>query len=128
LTAFGLALVIFVAGAVVGFMVHRIHVAHDPGGGVGCCGQGGCVSHQHQLQAFRIHLDLSDAQAEQIDEIMRRTNEEIRAVRGGCHPRIREVQMRAQQQIMELLDEEQRTEYERMIAHTRLLHHGSEDG
>jgi Spy/CpxP family protein refolding chaperone len=119
--AVGLAVTLFGAGAIVGVAVdrhwlqpHRAHIV-DPW----------ARTHDELLEAFRVHLDLTEEQTRQIREIMDRTRAEAEAIHAAERPAMRELHERAQRDVLGVLTEEQADEYRRMIAHPeRGLHPG----
>lgn len=112
LTALALALLIFGAGVVVGAAVDRhlfpSYVTTGPGFG---------HDQGHQLEAFRLHLSLSDEQAEEIGAIMKRTRAEAESIRAEERPRMEALHDRAQQAILEVLSDEQAEEYRKLMKH-----------
>jgi Spy/CpxP family protein refolding chaperone len=121
LLAFGLALVIFSAGGVVGAFVAHHHgsTVHDPPPG------DADQIHADLLAALRDHLELTDDQARRIGEIMQRTRAAAEEILARERPAMQALHERARAEVRELLNPEQVDEYEKMIEqHQRRMQHG----
>ena len=118
--ALGLALVIFGAGAIVGVVVDR-HFVRGFSHGEGPWPH----SHAELLEAFRVHLDLTDEQTRTIADIMERTRAEAMKIHTQPSPEMRALHERAQAEVLEVLTPEQAEHYrEIMKRHDPMLRHG----
>ena len=118
--ALSLALVIFVAGGVVGVVVDRHWLGRHPAHGVRPWEH----AHDEMLEAFRDHLDLTDEQTARIAEIMERTRAAAMEIHARESPAMRELHERAQKEVLDVLTEEQAVEYRRMMQeHEATMHH-----
>jgi len=116
--AVALALTIFVAGMVVGAASYRhwSYVDFEQGDPI-------ARAHAELLERFRVSLDLTDDQVQQISDIMNRVRVEAEAIIANEQPAFRDLHERAHRDIREVLTDEQAIAYEKIIESYNLAHH-----
>lgn len=106
----GLLVAVFLSGGVVGGGVGMLFTQQQ---------FSDCLRHpermlQRMMSMFRSELNLSDEQAKQVDEIVRRHHEQIEAIRAEVHPRFSAEYSAMHEEVKAVLSEEQRARWDEL--------------
>ena len=97
---------VFVAGFALGMFSSHVMILRG--------GPGAARFPKLLIERLDRHLDLTDAQRTQVEEILRRRHARIDAVWSEARPRVRQEIERANQEIAAVLTPEQRAKFEKM--------------
>lgn len=82
--------------------------------------------HEQRFEKMRQELSLTDQQAADLRTILDQTRNEYRALREELRPRFEEPRMRARTKIRALLNAEQQTKFDALVAQQDAEHKGEE--
>ena len=105
-----LMLLIFIAGGVLGAAGTIIYTVHH----LQEIGQHPERAPQRITQRMREKLDLTDAQAEAVQEILERRQHELMAIRREIHPRVKAIMDASRDEIAEVLTDDQQVKWKQM--------------
>ncbi len=111
--ALGLAALLFVTGVAAGVAVNRL-VARDRGGSSEGRGWRGRLP-DAMAHKYKERLDLDDAQAKAVEDVLRRTWTETRETIGPVEPKIDAIRQKGDREIRALLKPEQAARFDEMV-------------
>jgi len=112
-----LGVVIFVCGCIVGaggtVLIVRQHLLH-------------AVKHPEEAppritKALQRHLGLSDSQAQEVEQIIRKHQKRLQSIRAGAQPQVEEVLRDVKADVAEVLDDHQKEKWRAKLKRLREL-------